>query len=311
MAAANTPATGAPSITGTAQVGETLTAATTGISDADGLTNPSYTYQWVSNDGASDSDIADATASAYTLAAADAGRTIRVRVTFTDNRGNQETLTSAATAAVAAANSPATGAPTITGTARVGETLTAATTDISDSNGLTNASFSYQWIAGETDINGAAGSSYILTASEQGKAIRVRVTFDDDAGNAESVTSQSTEAVAAKPLTAGIHDQPTSHDGQSGFTFELRFSETPKDDFSYRTLRDHAFTVTGGEVINAQRLEQGKNIRWEITVQPSGDGAATIVLPVTTDCSSQGAVCTGDGRMLSQRVELTVLGPSG
>ena len=311
VAAANTPATGAPSITGTAQVGETLTAATTGISDADGLTNPSYTYQWVSNDGASDSDIADATASAYTLAAADAGRTIRVRVTFTDNRGNQETLTSAATAAVAAANSPATGAPTITGTARVGETLTAATTDISDSNGLTNASFSYQWIAGETDINGAAGSSYILTASEQGKAIRVRVTFDDDAGNAESVTSQSTEAVAAKPLTAGIHDQPTSHDGQSGFTFELRFSETPKDDFSYRTLRDHAFTVTGGEVINAQRLEQGKNIRWEITVQPSGDGAATIVLPVTTDCSSQGAVCTGDGRMLSQRVELTVLGPSG
>ena len=311
VAAANTPATGAPTITGTAQVGETLTAATTDISDSDGLTNPSYTYQWVSNDGTSDSAIADATASAYTLVAADAGRTIRVRVTFTDNRGNAETLTSAATAAVAVANSPATGAPTITGTARVGETLTAATTDISDSDGLTNATFTYQWIAGETDINGAAGSSYTLTASEQGKAIRVRVTFDDDAGNAESVASQSTEAVAARPLTAGIHDQPTSHDGQSGFTFELRFSETPKDDFSYRTLRDHAFTVTGGEVINARRLEQGKNIRWEITVQPSGDGAVTIVLPVTTDCFIQGAVCTGDGRMLSQRVELTVSGPSG
>ena len=212
---------------------------------------------------------------------------------------------------MATANSAPTGAPTITGTAQVGETLTADTSGIADADGLTNATFTYQWIAGETDINGAAGSSYTLTASEQGKAIRVRVTFDDDAGNAESVTSQSTEAVAAKSLTAGIHDQPTSHDGQSGFTFELRFSETPKDDFSYVTLRDHAFTVTGGTVTNARRLEPGKNVRWEITVQPSGNAGVTIVLPVTTDCAADGAICTGDGRMLSERVELTVSGPSG
>ena len=67
------------------------------------MTNASYTYQWVSNDGTSDSDIADATASAYTLAAGDVGKTIRVRVTFTDDAGNEEALTSAATTAVAAA----------------------------------------------------------------------------------------------------------------------------------------------------------------------------------------------------------------
>ena len=46
-AAANTPATGAPTITGTAQVGQTLTAGTTAIMDADGLTSVSYTYQWI------------------------------------------------------------------------------------------------------------------------------------------------------------------------------------------------------------------------------------------------------------------------
>ena len=46
-AATNTAAMGAPTITGTAQVGQTLTAATTGITDADGLTSPSYTYQWI------------------------------------------------------------------------------------------------------------------------------------------------------------------------------------------------------------------------------------------------------------------------
>ena len=64
-------------------------------------------------------------------------------------------------------------------------------------------------------------------------------------------------------------------------------------------------------MVKARRLEPGKNIRWEITVQPSGNADVTIVLPVTTDCAAQGAVCTGDGRKLSQRVELTVSGPSG
>ena len=307
VAAADSPATGAPTISGTAQVGETLRAGTSGIADSNGLTSATFAYQWV----ADDADISGATGSSYTLTSSEQGKAIKVRVTFTDDGGNAESLTSTATSAVAAANSAPTGAPTITGTAQVGDTLTADTSGIADADGLTNATFAYQWIAGETDINGAAGSSYTLTASEQGKAIRVRVTFEDDAGNAESVTGQSTEAVAAKPLTAGIHDQPTSHDGQSAFTFELRFSETPKESFSYKTLRDHAFTVTGGEVVNARRLEPGKNIRWEISVQPSGNAGVTIVLPVTTDCDAPGAVCTEDGRMLSQRVELTVSGPRG
>ncbi len=74
-------------------------------------------------------------------------------------------------------------------------------------------------------------------------------------------------------------------------------------------MRDHASTVTGGEVAKARRLESGKNIRWEITVSPDGDETVTIVLPITTDCTAQGAICTGDGRMLSNRLEVTVSGP--
>ena len=97
---ANTPATGAPTISGTAQVGGTLTADTSGIADVDGLASVSYAYQWVRNDGNADSDIQDAAASTYTLVPADEGKTIKVRVSFTDDRGNSETLTSAATAEV-------------------------------------------------------------------------------------------------------------------------------------------------------------------------------------------------------------------
>ena len=88
-------------------MGETLTADTTGIADTDGLTDVSYSYQWVANDGTIDTDIPDATDAAYTLVADDEGQTIKVRVIVTDDAGNETTLTSAATAVVAAPEPPA------------------------------------------------------------------------------------------------------------------------------------------------------------------------------------------------------------
>ena len=112
-------------------------------------------------------------------------------------------------------------------------------------------------------------------------------------------------------MTATTHDVPAAHDGRTIFTFELRFSETPRKGFSYKTLRDHAFTVTSGDVVKARRLEKGRNVRWEIHVTPDGNGPVTIVLPATTDCTAQGAICTQDGRMLSNRLEITVPGPGG
>ena len=405
----NSPATGAPTISGTAQVGETLTADTSGIADEDGLDDVSFSYQWVRNDGHTDADIAGETNSSYTLVAADEGKAIKVRVSFTDDAGNVESLTSAPiapdrpyglTAAVSdgavvltwkppvgqsytfdyqilrnrpeigeaeplvyveytyteetaytdtdvepgvlyvyrvkavvdvfgrlgeasepveirtaeptpGENSPATGAPTIGGTAQVGETLTTDTSAIADGDGLDNVSFSYQWVADDAYIAGATDSSYTLTASDAGKAIKVRVSFNDDEGNEETLTSAATSAVTAAPmpLTAQFLDTPSSHDGQTDFTFELRFSE--EFDLSYVTLRDHAFTVTGGEVTEARRLEKPGNIRWEITVRPDSDGDVTVALPVTEDCAAEGAVCTEDGRMLSNRTELTVSGPGG
>ena len=121
-------------------------------------------------------------------------------VSFTDDAGNDEQLTSAGTGAVAAAppppNTPATGLPTIAGTAQVGETLTSSTTGIADGDGLPSASFNYQWLADDADIAGATGSSYTLVAADAGKAITVRVSFADDGGNEESLTSGPTAAVA-------------------------------------------------------------------------------------------------------------------
>ena len=66
-------------------MGQTLTVDTSGIADADGLTNVSYSYQWMRNDGSSDTDITGATGSTYILVAADKGKTIKVKVSFTDD----------------------------------------------------------------------------------------------------------------------------------------------------------------------------------------------------------------------------------
>ena len=143
-----------------------------------------------------------------------------------------------------------------------------------------------------------------------GKAIKLKVSFTDDAGNEETLTSTATDPVAPQaPLTARFHGTPETHDGQSAFTFELRFSE--QFSLSYKTLRDHTFTVTQGTVKKAERLEKGSNIGWLITVEPASSAAVTAVLPETTDCNDQGAICTGDGRKLSSRLELTVEGPDG
>ena len=305
--ASNTPATGAPTITGTVRVGETLTANTTDISDSDGLNKATFTYQWLV-DGA---EINGARDSTYTLFAADEGKTIKVRVTFTDDAGNDESLTSTPTATVVASNTPATGAPTITGTVRVGETLTANTTDIADSDGLNNATFTYQWLADDTDITDATGSTHALATADEGKNIKVRVSFTDDRGHQETLTSTATAAVAAapSPLTVSVESAPTSHNGSEAFRIRVAFSETPESGFSYTTMRDHAFTVTGGDVTGARRLVSGKNLRWEVTVQPSGTADVTVELPVTTDCATQGAICTDNDDKLSNSLNLTVSGP--
>ena len=84
------------------RMGETLTASSSGIADEDGLSNPTYSYQWIRNNGTTDSVIQDATSSTHRLTDDDVGKTIKVRASFTDDEGNSESLTSDATAVVAA-----------------------------------------------------------------------------------------------------------------------------------------------------------------------------------------------------------------
>ena len=418
----NTPALGAPTISGTVQVEEVLTADTSGIADADGLTKVAYRYQWVRNDGTTDTDIENATDAAYMITGEDVGKTIKIRVTFTDDWGNEEMLTRAeggnrpwsATLTVGTRggytgysfwawanpelgslsateiewdgktyyvryiflqdsnlhlglnnemfstgfvlsvgdeefgsadamvdhigasyrfrwddrglgwsdgsevsvnlvqsnqNTPALGATTISGTPQAGETLTADTPGITDADGLDSVSYTYQWIANDettdTDIEDATDATYRLTDDDIGKTIKARVTFTDDRGNEETLTSAATAAEVLPALTVSLTvAAPIAHDGTNAFTFEIEFSEEVR--LSDITLRDHSFVVSEGAVTKARQLDEPSNIRWQISVEPDSNEVVTVVLPVTQDCDVQGAICTGDGRKLSNRLEFIV-----
>ena len=265
VARPNTPATGSPTISGTAQVGETLTAETSGITDTDGLTNVAYSYQWL----AADSDIAGATSSSYPLADADEGKTIRVKVSFTDDDENPESLTSVATEAVQPkANSPATGQPTISGTAQVGETLTADTSGIADADGLDTAAFSYQWIAERVEISGATGSTYIPTDSDEGQGVKVRVSFTDDAGNEESLTSGATVAVMAAEPEPEPEEPPAQPTGLSGTASHDEVSlswDYPEDD-----------SITGYQILRRNPAVDAPG-QFQVHVDDTGSAATTYV----------------------------------
>ena len=337
----NNPATGAPSIRGVLETGETLTADTVGISDLDGPDSPSYTYQWISNDGSTDTRISGATGSTYDLTSTEEGDGIKLEVSFTDDAGHSETLTSAQTENVVASgattrllwlgtltagrwpvvglislsgysalntdlaggalvpgafvydgtrydvthltsshsdgdtrfatspapqaeelaawilgyndssyplagaaavtrrggtdtvwelrpisydlftvgedhvvtlteavNQPPTGAPSIRGVLQTGETLTADTVGIADADGPDSPTYSYQWISNDgtndTRISGATGSTYELTSAEEGDGIKLEVSFTDDAGHSETLTSAQTENVAASGATTRL-----------------------------------------------------------------------------------------------------------
>ena len=95
----------------------------------------------------------------------------------------------------AAPNNAASGAPTISGLARVNRVLRVHTSAIADPDGMDDAQFGYQWTAGGSDIDGATGASFALTPDRLGQAIGVRVSFTDDAGYQETRASLSTMPV--------------------------------------------------------------------------------------------------------------------
>ncbi len=192
--------TSAPAISGTAQMGDELSAS------AGTWTNSpsSYAYQWKDCDaaGSACTPISGATSSSYVVSDGDVGDTIALTVTATNAAGSA-TATSSPTSQVTdpPPSAPAnTVLPTVSGTAEVGDQLSASEGTWTNSP----SSFAYQWedcdAAGGacTPIADATGSSYTLESGSVGSTVAVAVTATN-AGGSATVTSGPTSAVTAPP----------------------------------------------------------------------------------------------------------------
>ena len=208
-------------------------------------------------------------------------------------------------------NTPATGAPAISGAPQVGQTLTASTSGIADADGLDDVSYGYQWTAGGSDIGGATGSTYTLTSSEQGQTVQVRVTFTDDADNEETLTSEATvEVVAAPaPLTASLPDsrfQSARHNGADDWPQVIVAFSLPVASFEKTTS---SVSLTGATVSSVRRHEEdGLENAWIFFLDPDADGDIVFSLVTGQPCDS-GGICTEGGGMLSEGVQVTLPGP--
>jgi peptidoglycan/xylan/chitin deacetylase (PgdA/CDA1 family) len=304
--------TALPTISGTAQQGQTLTASTGSWSGSP----TSYAYQWRRCKTAC-SDISAATAPTYAAVAADVGSTLRIVVTAT-NSGGSTAATSDPTATVAAAV-PApknTALPTISGTAQQGQMLTASTGNWSGSP----TSYAYQW--SRCNINGkgcatiasASSQTYVVAAGDIGFTMRVAVTATNDGGSSSS-TSNQTSLVTAAPVIAPANSTPPTISGlaQEGQTLTASdgswSGSAPTYSYQWRscnTAGNSCSSIAGATdaTYTAVNADIGTTLRVVVTATNSAgsasatsDQTATVqagVHPINNDCSAGTVAFTFD-----------------
>ncbi|MCI5041621.1 MAG: hypothetical protein MRY81_18295, partial [Donghicola eburneus] len=178
--AVGSPPTGEVTIQGLAQQGQVLTAENT-LADADGL--GTLTYQWM-RDG---TEIPGATSRSYTLAQEDVGFAVSVRISYTDDEGFDEAVTSQQTASVTNINDAPTGTPVIQGNADYVTEFSVDTSALADADGL--GMFAYQWFRDGNPIPLAEQATYVPTRTDRGTSLTVEVGYVDGFGTRETVRS--------------------------------------------------------------------------------------------------------------------------
>ncbi|MET0951652.1 MAG: hypothetical protein ABWX57_00090 [Aeromicrobium sp.] len=273
--------TAAPTVSGTGQVGAALQA-TTGTWTPTGT---SVALQWLRNG----TPVSGATSATYTVVAADAGAAISVRATGTHPGSTPSTATSSSISIAPVVVDPdpdpepepaltLLGAPSVTGTARVGSVLTGSSGAWSRP-----ASFSFQWLRSGAAIPGATAGSYRLTAADAGLAVSLRVTaaagstvtVAGSAGRtvAKATTRARTTLKASKRKKLKVTTRLTSHGARSGV---VRVSVR----IGSRTVVKRVRLVRGTATVTVKGLRKG---RATVTVTYGGDRS-------TSSASTRGKV---------------------
>ena len=252
--------TPAPTVTGKAQVGRTLTA-------KPGTWKPApvaLAYQWL-RDGV---PIPDAIAVGYRLTAADLGHRLAVEVTGSSVGYEPVAKKSKLTAKVKAAVLTTTPKPLLKGKARVGVMLTVNPRTWGP--GVVN--LRYRWYRNSKLIKEAEASTYTLVAADKGKRIKVKVTGSRDGYTSVTRTSARTHKVAAGILTAPATPEIVG-DAMVGAVLTVDpgiWTPTP-DEVTTRWLRSGKLIkgVSGG-TYTVTAADLGKRISARVTASKSG-----------------------------------------
>jgi hypothetical protein len=193
----------APTISGQPREGRTLTA-----NNGNWANSPaSFSYQWQQCDssGGSCNPISGATSKTYQVASGDVDHTLKVAVTATNTDGSNS-ATSGATDVISSAKAPVnTAPPQISGTAKVGEQLTASTGTWT--GGV--RSYGYQWQRCDGNgsscqsVDGATARVYGVRTVDAGNTMRVVVTATNVSGSTNA-TSGATGLVGSDQTPAPV-----------------------------------------------------------------------------------------------------------
>ena len=302
----------APSVTGTTRQGQTLTASTGTWSPS----GTSTTYQWqrAASGSSNWTPITGATGSTYVLGAADVGNTVRVVVAETNTNG-QGTAASSATGTVASGGPAFTAAPSVTGTLRVGQTLTA-------SNGTWSpaaTSYTYQWQRSTnggstwTSIASATHSTYVTIAADASAYERVVVTAANALGSGTSTSAQVGPVSGAPYETAAPVITGNTYQGQR-LTATLGGWSPAGTSYAYQWQRSYdggstwvsvwsmtasSYVLENSDVGQKVRVQvaatnaYGTTYAWTVVSSAIGNGVpASVVAPGISGTASRGFTLT-------------------
>jgi hypothetical protein len=286
----------APQISGSAMDGQTLT--TDNGTWLDGPT--SYSYQWedCNTSGASCSSIAGATGGSYTLTRTDVNDTVRVVVTAS-NTGGSTPSTSSQTGVVQPMPAPTnTALPAVSGAATQGQTL-----NTSNGTWTGNPTFTYQWQdcntsgASCTNISGATGTNYALTANDAGHTIRSVVTGANAGGSAKATSNQTATVASSAPAAPTNTALPTisgtATQGQALTVSNGSWTGNPTFTYQWQDCNTSGASCTNisGATSNSHTLtanEVGDTVRAIVTGTNAGGSASSTSAASATVTSSGG-----------------------
>ncbi len=285
----------APSVSGTPAVGETLQAdpgTWAGIE-----TEVSYQWERCTAAGGECVDVAGASESGYTLVEGDVGKTLRIRVGVSNPQGSLTAVSPASPVIEAAVTLVNTWAPSISGTPREGQTLTA---DAGSWLGIGTIGYAYQWQRcdqygdGCEDIEGATASTYVLGAGDVGHALRVLASASETSGTVTD-TSPATEPVAAEGAPTVKEPPVISGTGLVGYTLIASSGAWSGEGltYSYQWERceegGEGCSAISGATSDTYTLvegDAGSAVRVLVTAVDGGGSTAAPSFPVTVSAAT-------------------------